>query len=91
MCQNTPGQRKVCAHCNDIEKNENPMNESIEELQTRLAFQEDTIQELTHTIMDQQKEIYEIRVMLEHLHKQLKQVSTPEVNTLAEEPLPPHY
>lgn len=67
------------------------MSDQIEELQSRIAFQEQTIDELTRGLVDQQKEIYEIRVMLEHLHKQLKAVERSDINHVGEEPAPPHY
>lgn len=67
------------------------MNEQIEELQAKIAFQEQTIDELTRGLVAQQNEIYEIRVMLEHLHKQLKAVGQAGINSAADEPPPPHY
>ena len=43
------------------------MEKIITDLQTRLSFQEDTIEQMTRTLVEQQNEMYEIRQMLKHM------------------------
>ena len=67
------------------------MQQQIDELQARLAFQDDAIQEMTSTLVDQQKELYEIRQMLKHLQTQMKAITPSQVANADEETPPPHY
>ncbi len=66
------------------------MQKDIEELQSRVAFQEDSLQEMTRTLLDQQRQIDELKTQVEYLHKQLKEMRESEVAISSEE-TPPHY
>ncbi len=63
------------------------MEKTIEDLQSRLVFQEDMIESLNKRIVDQQVELDEIRIQLKHLNEKMK--SMLESNTA--DARPPHY
>ena len=67
------------------------MEESIVDLQTRLAFQEAGLEELTLTVVRQQRTIEQLGQELERLRRQLR--AAVESNILAphEDTPPPHY
>lgn len=65
------------------------MEQKIEDLQTRLSFQEDTIEQMTKTLVEQQNEMYEIRQMMQHLQKQLAAMAPSDID--ANDEAPPHY
>ena len=67
------------------------MGDRIIELQTKLAFQENTIQELNQTVTKLQSEIVLINQRIQLLHEQLKQVQPSNIATQSEETPPPHY
>jgi SlyX protein len=67
------------------------VNAEIVELQSRLAFQEDLLQELNGTLVRQQQEIRELRLELEMLRRELRNLSTATGASPEEEPPPPHY
>ena len=66
------------------------MEQQIEDLQTRLSFQEDTIEQMTKTLVEQQNEMYEIRHMMKHLQKQLAAMAPSDIDANIDE-VPPHY
>lgn len=66
------------------------MEKKIEDLQTRLSFQEDTIEQMTKTLVEQQNEMYEIRQMMKHLQKQLAAIAPSGIDANNDE-VPPHY
>lgn len=66
------------------------MQNQIEELQTRLAFQEDTILEMSKTLVKQQTETNELKIMVKHLQKQIREFSPSDISGNADE-RPPHY
>lgn len=67
------------------------MNEQLTDLQTRLAFQEDSIEELTRTVARQAQEMNELRHELEGLQRQLRALTPSNIASEAEEKPPPHY
>lgn len=67
------------------------MQAQIDDLQARLAFQDDAIQEMLGTLVDQQKQIYELREMMTHLHKQMNAMTPSQLANADEETPPPHY
>lgn len=67
------------------------MNEEIVELQSRLAFQEDLLQELNGILVRQQQEIRELQLELGGLRKELRNLSTATGAPPEQEPPPPHY
>jgi SlyX protein len=61
----------------------------LEDLETRVAFQEDTIQQLNDALVRQQHRIDQLEASLRMLVEQLQTVE--ERDDLLEEPPPPHY
>ena len=71
----------------------NSLEQALIDLQTRLAFQEDTLQSLNDVVADHQKEIGDIRRQVGALIDQLEQVLV-ELDAGAasgEGERPPHY
>ena len=67
------------------------MNEEIIELQTRLAFQDKGIQEISDVVARQQQILDRMQRELELLQRQVRALAPPDVLDVAEEPPPPHY
>ncbi len=67
------------------------MKAQIIELETRLAFQEQTIQELNGAMVDQQRQIDGLRSELQRLHDRVGALGTSAVADTSEETPPPHY
>lgn len=63
----------------------------IEELQTKVAFQEHTIETLNEAVFEQQKQIHDLQFQLTHIKNKLKQISTSQLADESEETPPPHY
>ena len=63
----------------------------IETLETRQAFQEDTIESLNDVIIQQQKDIEKLDLKIEILQERIKQAATSHTEIAGEEPPPPHY
>ena len=47
----------------------------IEELQTRLVFQEDAIETLSLRVVDQDKEIQKLHLQIQHLNKKINNLT----------------
>jgi len=67
------------------------MENRLVELETRLAFQEDTLQILNGVVARQQQEILALTRALEALRTEIRALSPAPVASRAEEPPPPHY
>lgn len=67
------------------------MEDRIVELETRLAFQESTLQDLNGIVARQQQEILALQRDLEALRAQLRTLAPGLVENRSDEPLPPHY
>ena len=67
------------------------MQQQIDDLQAKIAFQDDAIEEMTNTLVRQQKELYELRQMLIHLQSQMKALAPTQIGSAEEETPPPHY
>ncbi|MCP3870888.1 MAG: SlyX family protein [Gammaproteobacteria bacterium] len=67
------------------------MEDPLIELQTRIAFQEDALYELTKTVMSQQLEIAELKKDRDELKSQLRSLSLQEPVEAIDEQPPPHY
>ena len=67
------------------------MEERLIEVETRLAFQDDTLQALNAVVARQQQEIYRLRREIEALKAQLQAMAPSLVASRAEETPPPHY
>jgi len=67
------------------------VKERIIELETRLAFQEQTIQALNGALVDQQRQIDRLRRDLEKLRERIDAVGVSNVASPSDETPPPHY
>ncbi len=67
------------------------MDDRLIELESRLAFQDHTLQELNDVIVRQQRDIDDLRRDLEALRAQLKALAPALVASRGEETPPPHY
>lgn len=75
------------------EKIYNPLERQIIELQTKLAFQEDTVQALNDIVSEQQQDILalkgQVSLLLEELRSVLLSLDTSGISVQQE--MPPHY
>jgi SlyX protein len=67
------------------------MEDRLIEVETRLAFQDDTLQALNDVVAHQQQEIDLLRREIEALKAQLKAMAPSLVASRTEESPPPHY
>ncbi len=70
---------------------ENDLEIRVTELETKIAFQEKTIEELNDVIVHQQFMLDKMQRQLRHLADKLKGVQSSNIASLAEETPPPHY
>ena len=63
----------------------------IEELETKVAFQEATIEELNQALIDQQFALDKLQTQVRHLAEKFKGISASNVALREEETPPPHY
>ena len=63
----------------------------IEELETKVAFQEATIEELNQALIDQQFALDKLQTQIRHLAEKFKGIATSNVASREEETPPPHY
>ncbi|WP_151703888.1 SlyX family protein [Nitrincola alkalilacustris] len=64
---------------------------TIEELETRIAFQEDAIDKISDVVARQERELEKLWLMVQHLSQQLKQLDNGEIDNDSEHQPPPHY
>jgi len=67
------------------------MEDKIIELETKIAFQESTIQDLNHIVVSLQSEMVLVNKRLQMLHDQMRQLQPSNVAHASEETPPPHY
>lgn len=63
----------------------------IEQLQTQVAFQEDTIEQLNLALSDQQLLIDKMTFQIKHIIQKVKQMEPSNIADQSEETPPPHY
>ena len=63
----------------------------IEDLEMRVAFQEDALDKLSDVIAQQDKTILELRRAVQLLNEQIRKMDAQPGATGGEEPPPPHY
>ena len=63
----------------------------VDELETKVAFQENTIEQLNQALIEQQFIIDKMQLQLRYLAQKLKDVQPSNIATQAEETPPPHY
>lgn len=75
------------------DNSDNPVEKQIVELQTKLAFQEDTVQALNDVVAEQQQDILalknQVNLLLEELKSVLINLDSGGISTHQE--TPPHY
>ncbi|MGO1618382.1 MAG: SlyX family protein [Oceanisphaera sp.] len=69
----------------------NDIIERLEQLETRLAFQDDTIEQLNQEITTQGYETARLKEQLNLMVNKLKDLQHNQTDTPGEEPPPPHY
>lgn len=65
--------------------------EAIEELQTKVSFQEHTIDTLNEALTDQQYQIEKLQVQMRFVMDKVKGFEPSNIAKLSEETPPPHY
>ncbi|KGQ66483.1 SlyX family protein [Gallibacterium anatis] len=63
----------------------------MDELETKVAFQENTIEQLNQALIEQQFIIDKMQLQLRYLAQKLKDVQPSNIATQTEETPPPHY
>lgn len=63
----------------------------IENLETKIAFQDDTIESLNDSIAQQQQQIAQMTFKMNHMVERLKSIQPSNVASQEEETPPPHY
>lgn len=67
------------------------LRSEIESLQTQVAFQEDTIEQLNQALTDQQMQLDKIHFQMKQLVNKVKQIEPSNMADASEETPPPHY
>ena len=67
------------------------MEERLTELESRVAFQDDTIQKLNDVLVEQQRQIDQVSRLVTELKQQLESIQPSIIADVAEETPPPHY
>ncbi|MDX8411243.1 MAG: SlyX family protein [Mariprofundaceae bacterium] len=67
------------------------MDERIIELETKMAYQDHTIHELSDVIAGQQKQIDALEAKMERVLEHLKAITASDIARPEEEAPPPHY
>ncbi|AIG00549.1 MAG TPA: SlyX protein [Alteromonas australica] len=66
-------------------------NNNIEELQTKVAFQEHTIEALNEALASQQKQLEDLHYKVRHVIDRVKSIQPSNIAKQSEEMPPPHY
>lgn len=72
-------------------KNNPQMQQILIELETKIAFQEQTIEDLNRALIQQQFAIDKLQLQVRNLAEKLQGISASNVASRAEEVPPPHY
>lgn len=67
------------------------MNHRIDQLETKVCFQDTTIEELNQTVIQLQNEVAKLKQQLTLVSKKLQAVHTSNIASMTEETPPPHY
>jgi len=67
------------------------LEQRINEVETRLAFQETTLQELNEALTSQQQQLSQMQAVLEKLRERIVELASNMLPDSAVEPPPPHY
>ena len=66
------------------------MEQQITDLQSRLSFLEDSVDELTRTVVDQQSQLSDLQQLLLQLQQQLRAITPSDIDAEIDVK-PPHY
>ena len=68
-------------------------SERVDELESRVAFQDDTIEQLSETVARQDRELEDLKRQLRAVVERLKEVDAqgPDAGPASEFEVPPHY
>ncbi|MBE1286317.1 SlyX family protein [Alteromonas sp. LMIT006] len=69
----------------------NSLEQKIIDLETQLAFQEDTIEALNQALASQQKQLDDVQFKLKHVLDKVKSMEPSNIASASEETPPPHY
>ena len=69
----------------------NSLELDIEQLQMKVAFQEDTIETLNKALADQQLQLDRLTFQMQHVVEKMKEVQVLGIASEEEETPPPHY
>ncbi|MDO4698027.1 MAG: SlyX family protein [Pasteurellaceae bacterium] len=67
------------------------LNAHLTEIETKIAFQEQMIDELNQALIDQQCVLEKVQQQLRHLAQKLQGIQTSNIASRSEETPPPHY
>ncbi len=67
------------------------MQDQIEQLQVKVAFQEDTIETLSDALASQQQQLDKLVFQMQHVMDKLKQIQPSNIADASQETPPPHY
>ena len=69
----------------------NNVQSDIEQLQMKMAFQEDTIESLNQALIEQQKQMDDLQFQLKQLVSKISAIEPSNMASEKEEMPPPHY
>ena len=69
----------------------NSLEQKKIDLETQLAFQEDTIEALNQALASQQKQLDDVQFKLKHVLDKVKSMEPSNIASASEETPPPHY
>lgn len=69
----------------------NELHERIEHLESRLAFQDDTIEQLNHALTLQQQDLDKLQHQMTLIISRMKEMVVSQIASQSEETPPPHY
>jgi SlyX protein len=67
------------------------LEQRVNEVETRLAFQETTLQELNEALTSQQQQLSQMQAVLEKLRERIAELASNMQSDAGVEPPPPHY
>jgi SlyX protein len=70
---------------------EDNLEQRIENLESRLMFQDDLIEQLNQSLIEQHLDIRKLTLMVERMSHQLEDIQQPLIADASEETPPPHY
>ncbi len=76
------------SHINELNKH---LEDRIEELESRLAFQDDTIEQLNQALAMKQQDMDKLRHQMGLIATRMKEMVISQVASQSEETPPPHY